>query len=579
MSKGGSGTGDTQTIQKADPWAGIQPYLSDLYGRSSQLSMVTPQYYPGQTYANYNPYQFAGMGGMLGYAGLPTDANSNFYSVPTYDYDWNISSGISGGALPTSGTGALPASLGGSSGGMSGLFSQSIADVAGKLPQNTTQTRSIGNYAINGGIVPPEGGPVPTGSSMVSSNPYPTTPTGASLPQMNTAAQSSWFGQLAPNQTSASRAGSALMPNTTDSLRNLMYSGGNINQPLNTPQVSGNVSTPQIGFNPSTPIVGNTQFNLPGSTYEKMMSGQVDLGSYNDIADAMTGRMTRSFTEDVLPQIRDEGILTGAYGGSRQDLATQGATDRLYQNMGDALSNLYGGAYQTAMNQRTAGAQLATEAGLGVGRTGAEQSIEQARLGLGTQQLAGQLGTAQAQLGMDTQRLAANIGTENANLVMQAQQLSQQGRTAEADAMLKAAGLSSDLITSGGQQDISQADSINKALALSPTMAQMGMMPYDIMNQVGGQIQGQDQLRINEAMNRYNYNMNAPWQSISNYTGALAGVPTGAFGTTTTNQSGPETNPLSNALGVGGMTAGLYSMGMMNPYWAVGLPLASYFLS
>lgn len=57
MSKGGGGT--TQTIQKADPWAGQQPYLTDLYQQAQQLYQQGPQqFFPGRTYAEASPTVF-----------------------------------------------------------------------------------------------------------------------------------------------------------------------------------------------------------------------------------------------------------------------------------------------------------------------------------------------------------------------------------------------------------------------------------------------------------------------------------------------------------------------------------------
>src|SRR5437879_4252290 len=50
MGKGGGGS--TNTVQKADPWAGIQPYLSQLYGNASgYFSGGGPQYFPNSTVA------------------------------------------------------------------------------------------------------------------------------------------------------------------------------------------------------------------------------------------------------------------------------------------------------------------------------------------------------------------------------------------------------------------------------------------------------------------------------------------------------------------------------------------------
>ena len=50
MSKGGGG--GTNTVQKADPWVGQQPYLTDIYGESQRLYREGPmEFFPGQTYA------------------------------------------------------------------------------------------------------------------------------------------------------------------------------------------------------------------------------------------------------------------------------------------------------------------------------------------------------------------------------------------------------------------------------------------------------------------------------------------------------------------------------------------------
>jgi hypothetical protein len=56
MSSGGGGGGDTTTVQKADPWAGQQPYLA--YGfQQAQKNYDSggPQYYPTSTVADFSP--------------------------------------------------------------------------------------------------------------------------------------------------------------------------------------------------------------------------------------------------------------------------------------------------------------------------------------------------------------------------------------------------------------------------------------------------------------------------------------------------------------------------------------------
>ena len=56
MSKGG---GSTNTIQKADPYIGQQPYLLDIYSQAQNQFNTPLQFFPGQTYANPTDLQIA----------------------------------------------------------------------------------------------------------------------------------------------------------------------------------------------------------------------------------------------------------------------------------------------------------------------------------------------------------------------------------------------------------------------------------------------------------------------------------------------------------------------------------------
>lgn len=49
----GGGGGDKETVQKADPWWGQQPYLTRLYQHAGALEEQQP--YPGQTHADFSP--------------------------------------------------------------------------------------------------------------------------------------------------------------------------------------------------------------------------------------------------------------------------------------------------------------------------------------------------------------------------------------------------------------------------------------------------------------------------------------------------------------------------------------------
>lgn len=57
----GSSNGQTTTVQKSDPWSGVQPYLignGGLYPEAQRLFQAGgPKTYPGQTYADFTPTQ------------------------------------------------------------------------------------------------------------------------------------------------------------------------------------------------------------------------------------------------------------------------------------------------------------------------------------------------------------------------------------------------------------------------------------------------------------------------------------------------------------------------------------------
>lgn len=65
MAGGGGGGQSTNTVEKADPWAPIQPYL--LYGAGEAYRLYRqpgPNLYPGETIVDYSPQELAAMGGL-----------------------------------------------------------------------------------------------------------------------------------------------------------------------------------------------------------------------------------------------------------------------------------------------------------------------------------------------------------------------------------------------------------------------------------------------------------------------------------------------------------------------------------
>ena len=68
--KGGSGGGgqSTQTIQKADPWSGQQPFLTTGFeAAQDRYGSIQPQFFPGNTVAPFNPNETAFQQGVIDY--------------------------------------------------------------------------------------------------------------------------------------------------------------------------------------------------------------------------------------------------------------------------------------------------------------------------------------------------------------------------------------------------------------------------------------------------------------------------------------------------------------------------------
>ena len=67
---GGGGQTSTQTVQKADPWSGQQPFLTTGYEQAqARLNSEMPQYYPGSTVTPFNQNELAAQQMALNYAG------------------------------------------------------------------------------------------------------------------------------------------------------------------------------------------------------------------------------------------------------------------------------------------------------------------------------------------------------------------------------------------------------------------------------------------------------------------------------------------------------------------------------
>lgn len=86
----GGGGSSTQTIQKADPWEGVQPYIKDYLSLGQKVTQNPYNFYNGDTVAGFAPEQELGMrlGTQRAMAGSPTlnAANNNITGTLNGNY-------------------------------------------------------------------------------------------------------------------------------------------------------------------------------------------------------------------------------------------------------------------------------------------------------------------------------------------------------------------------------------------------------------------------------------------------------------------------------------------------------------
>ena len=90
----------------------------------------------------------------------------------------------------------------------------------------------------------------------------------------------------------------------------------------------------------------------------------------------------------------------------------------------------------------------------------------------------------------------------------------------------------------------------------APQLAQQDYYDAGRLAAVGDAYQQQAGNYVNDAMQRWNFYQNAPYQRLQNYFGVLNPTASG-YGTSTSTQKGGGGNALSNIIGVGSIAAGL----------------------
>jgi hypothetical protein len=245
--------------------------------------------------------------------GRRTYADGSTDQVPT--------SMLSGLANPSMGTGIFTGIN--MNGGMS-MPAQNYENAADPFTVGYgTPNPSAGNgqWNVNSNV-----NPTPSGQSWTG-NASPYSPTG-----------SNWTGNASPYPAGGGNSmGGAQAPSGGGS-NPFVIGGGNSPQPISGASPMGKL--PMTGGQPQggQPQGGYDSFgNVTGSTNPYLQ----------DMGNVLASQMTSNFNRNVLPQVASRMAATGGFGGSRQGVIEANAMNDLNNQIGGALTNLYGQGYQT----------------------------------------------------------------------------------------------------------------------------------------------------------------------------------------------------------------------------------------
>ena len=165
---GGGGGGTTTTTQNTAPWAGQQPYLTDVFNQASNLNKnTTQQYYPNSTYVGLTDPQLSQIQNMSNYGTSGGDtglqaANANTAATLSPGYTNGTSGAFNGGE------GLLSSMINGSYGnqasGAMGAGSNALSGIANGNYQssaspNYNQAQGVLGNEMSAGYLNPQNSP------------------------------------------------------------------------------------------------------------------------------------------------------------------------------------------------------------------------------------------------------------------------------------------------------------------------------------------------------------------------------------------------------------------------------------
>lgn len=520
-----SGTQTTSTVQKADPWSGIQPALTELYNSALQnFYGPGPQYYPGSTVAPLSiPTQLSQdlwMQRALEGSPLTSQAQQEAYSTLGGDYFYNPANlGLLGlGSTNFAATSPALQSLYGLAGRdflSSNIGTQGLQQMAGQ-DFSATNPAMQSLYALGGRDF------------------------SSSLPGMSAL---------------QGLAGSDYL-SQSDAARRLQEMSG-------------------FDFFGQTPGMGTLQQIAGGS--------MLNANPYIDqMFQQASGRVGEQFSKSVQPGIASMFAGAGRFGSGQMAAGLEQSQQQFGDTLNRLATDIYGQNYaqERGMQQQA----LGMLGQFGMGAQGLRQSALEnlissglASRGLQTQAAGqlGQLGLSGAGLNQQILGQLAQYGLMGRDQQQQALQtltqagLAGQGMQQQAYSQLGQMGLQSQQLQQQAYSDLAQQFARERAMQLStlgmvPQLAGMDYFDIGQLGQLGQQQDAYSQALLSGDINRYNYYQNLPTQELQMLNSLLQG------GLTLSGQTGTSTSPYTSSPLMGALGGGMMGSqigGALSPFF------------
>ncbi len=229
-------------------------------------------------------------------------------------------------------------------------------------------------------------------------------------PQMQTAANN-W-------QSDISNVAIPISGNMMDTGYNMTNGSNN----TNISPVSNHITAPLIDLTGTLNGMGAAN---PTQADAQLLSGQVSPTMTNAIgneANSMYGQATQNLMQQVMPQLNEQAIGAGGYGGSRQGIAQGLALSNMQQNLAPSIAGMYTNANQTAQGLQGQTANNLTGIGGNIASQNAANSLaaQQANAQIAMQNNAQTIN--QSHNNSMNQLLGAQLGSQGYNQGMNALQ-------------------------------------------------------------------------------------------------------------------------------------------------------------